>query len=83
MDNKTKVKNLFSYLLSIKKMDEGVITNINQYEKLYWQVNLEAMEKACIKNDITKEEWFKVDKSSKQLYDEFFQLYLLMQKNSE
>lgn len=83
MDSKTKVKNLFSYLLSIKKMDEGVITNINQYEKLYWQTNLEAMDKNCIKNDVTKEEWFQVDKSSKQLYDEFFKLYLLMEKNSE
>lgn len=83
MDSKTKVKNLFSYLLSIKKMDEGVISNLNQYEKLFWQVNLEALDKSCIKNDITKEEWFLTDKTNKQLYDDFFKLYLSMQKNSE
>lgn len=83
MDSKTKVKNLFSYLLSIKKMDEGVITNLNQYEKLFWQVNLQAAYKSCIKNDVTKEEWFQIDKTNKQLYDEFFKLYLSLQKNSE
>lgn len=83
MNCKSKVKNLFSYLLSIKKMDEGVITNLNQYEKLFWQVNLKAYDKFCIKNDPNKEEWLEIDKSNKVIYDELFKLYLQLQKNSD
>ncbi|MDP4145574.1 MAG: AAA domain-containing protein [Bacillota bacterium] len=83
MNTKERVKNLFSYLLSIRSMDEDVIRNVNQYEKLYWQSNLLDKYKNCIINDDTKEEWFEINKSNKELYDEFFQLFLLLEKNSD
>ncbi len=83
MECKEKVRNLFDYMLSIKKMDEGIITNINQYEKVYWQKNMDCNWPMCIKNDSNKEEWFEVDKNNKELYDEFFKLYFKLQKNSE
>lgn len=83
MNCRTKVKNLFSYLLSIKNMDEDVIRDINQYEKIYWQLNLNTVDENQIKNHEEEENWFYIDSSNKNLYDEFFQLYLSVEKNGE
>lgn len=82
MDTKTKVKELFSYLLSVKNMDEEVMRNINQYDKLYWKEEFENKDGVFLYND-EGEEWLEVGKENKKLYDSFFQLYLLIQKNSE
>ncbi|MDF2504961.1 hypothetical protein [Clostridium sp.] len=83
MNCRTKVKNLFSYLLNIKNMDEDVIRNINQYEKTYWQMNLNTMDKNLVKNQEEDENWFYIDNSNKDLYNEFFQLYLSVEKSGE
>ena len=83
MNYKTKVKNLFSYLLNIKNMDEDVTRDINQYEKIYWQLNLNTVEENQIKNREEEENWFYIDSSDKGLYDEFFQLYLSLEKSGE
>ena len=82
MDTRTKVKELFSYLLSVKNMDEEVIRNISQYDKLYWKQEFENKNGVILNND-GEEEWLAVGKENKKLYDSFFQLYLLIQKNSE
>ncbi|MFT8316440.1 MAG: AAA domain-containing protein [Clostridium sp.] len=83
MNCRTKVKNLFSYLLSIKNMDEDVIRNINQYEKIYWQGDLNTTSNNLESNQGEEENWFYIDSSNKELYDEFFQLYLSVQKSGE
>lgn len=83
MNCKTKVKNLFSYLLSIKNMDEDVIRNISQYEKIYWQKNLNVVDKEVTNVQEEENNWFYIDSSSKDLYDEFFQLYLSLDNNEE
>lgn len=80
---KAKVKELFSYLLSVKSMDEEVIRDISQYDKLYWQFELEKKEGVNVKNDELDDKWLEVGKENKKLYDSFFQLYLLIQKSSE
>jgi hypothetical protein len=36
----SKVEKIFSYLLSIKNMNEKTIRNINEYEKVYFQKEL-------------------------------------------
>jgi superfamily I DNA and/or RNA helicase len=64
-------------------MDEDVIRNINQYEKTYWQMNLNTMDKNLVKNQEEDENWFYIDNSNKDLYNEFFQLYLSVEKSGE
>lgn len=83
MDTKTKVKELFSYLLSVKSMDEDVIRDVNQYDKLYWQLDITNKEGVLVKNGELDESWLEIGRDNKKLYDSFFQLYLLIQKNSE
>lgn len=79
----SNVKKLLTYLLSIKNMDEEFIRNINEYEKLFWSTDLKSSNEV-LKEDSDKDEfWFCIDKTDKNMYDEFFQLYTLKQKDDE
>lgn len=64
-------------------MDEDVIRNISQYEKIYWQKNLNVVDKEVTSVQEEENNWFYIDSSSKDLYDEFFQLYLSLDNNEE
>jgi superfamily I DNA and/or RNA helicase len=79
----TNVKKLLTYLLSIKNMDEEVIRNINEYEKLFWDNDLKNNYKLLEEKDEEEHYWFCIDKSNKSMYDEFFQLYTLNQRDDE
>lgn len=83
MNCRAKVKNLFSYLLSVKKMDEDVIRDINQYEKIYCQKDLSSVLEEPEKCQQEKDSWFYIDTSSKELYNELFKLYLSLEKDEE
>lgn len=83
MDTRTKVKELFSYLLSIKNMNEDVIRDVNKYDKLYWKRQLKSNKNIVVNLDNSQEIWLEVKKENKELYDSFFQLYLRIQKNNE
>lgn len=83
MDTRTKVKELFSYLLSIKNMNEDVIRDVNKYDKLYWKHQLKSNKNIVVNLDNSQEIWLEVKKENKELYDSFFQLYLRIQKNNE
>ncbi|KHD35767.1 ATPase AAA [Clostridium acetobutylicum] len=83
MDTKIKVKELFSYLLSIKNMNEDVIRDVGKYDKLYWKNQLKSNKNIVVNLDNSQEIWLEIRKENKELYDSFFQLYLRIQKNNE
>jgi hypothetical protein len=83
MDYRNKVKEIFSYLLSVKNLNEKVIRNVSEYEKLYWENDLTLMEGCSINKDLEKEWWLEVTKKCKSVYDQLFKLYLEIQKRSE
>lgn len=82
MNNKANVKNLLSYLLSIKSMDEEVIRDMNEYIKLYASNDLENIAEESKLKIQGQEAWYCIDKTNKNLYEEFFKLYNLMEKDS-
>ncbi|WP_026882420.1 AAA domain-containing protein [Clostridium akagii] len=82
MNCKSEVKNLLSYLLSIKNMDEETIRDMKEYTKIYLSSDLEnKTEKYEIKCQ-GEESWYCIDKTNKDLYDEFFKLYNLIKNDS-
>ncbi len=83
MDYKNKVKEIFSYLLSVKNLNEKIIRNVSDYEKLYWQNDLLDMDGCLINKDSEKEWWLQVNKKCKSMYDQLFKLYLEVEKRSE
>ncbi|MDD3223282.1 MAG: hypothetical protein PHX70_00980 [Clostridium sp.] len=82
MDCKDRVKNLMYYLLSIKSMDEDTVKNINSYENIYWEFDLANSDKNCVMKEDNNETWFVINKSNKDLYDSFFELYISIQKDN-
>jgi superfamily I DNA and/or RNA helicase len=73
-----KVKNLFLYLQSIKKLNYKITKNVNEYVNNFDLIELRK-EGALIKNDNSIE----LLKDSCKLYDRFFKLYLFLQKKNE
>lgn len=83
MDCRDKVKEIFSYLLSVKNLNEKIIRNVSEYEKLYWENDLMLMEGCRINKDSEKEWWLEVTKKCRYMYDQLFKLYFEMQKKAE
>ncbi|MGH4126051.1 MAG: AAA domain-containing protein [Clostridium sp.] len=83
MDINNKVEKVFSYLLSIKNMNEKTIRNINEYEKVYWQKELQNTSGITFNSDENKDYWLTIDSRAEVLYSEFQKTYLQLEKNSE
>jgi hypothetical protein len=83
MDYKDKVKEMFSYLLNVKNLNEKIIRNIWDYEKLYWESELLKTLGCSVNKNSSKEWWLKVNKKCKRLYDQFLRLYLELEKREQ
>lgn len=58
-----KVARIFEYLLAVKNLNEKVIRNINDYEKVWWEKDLPNIEGIYIGGKGTNEEaWYEVHK---------------------
>ncbi|MBU3111623.1 AAA domain-containing protein [Clostridium lacusfryxellense] len=83
MNINTKVEKIFSYLLSIKNMNQKTIRNVDGYEKIYWQKDLEKIDGCTFNLDENKDYWLTIDAKSEKLYSQFQKMYLQLEKNSE
>ncbi|MGH4117824.1 AAA domain-containing protein [Clostridium sp.] len=83
MNINNKVEKIFSYLLSIKNMNQKTIRNINEYESVYWQKTLQNICGCTFNSDENKDYWFSIDDRAEKLYSEFQKTYLQLEKNSE
>ncbi|NEZ47381.1 DNA helicase [Clostridium niameyense] len=71
-----KIKNLFYYLLNVKKINDKVITNINNYNKVYEKDEF-LSNKYCIVNNFNSKDWsITINKKAGRLYDELFKYYM-------
>ncbi|MHC6181333.1 AAA domain-containing protein [Clostridium sp. JNZ X4-2] len=83
MDYRDKIKNIFSYLLSLKKLNQKSIRNVYDYEKLYWEEEFSHVP-GCIINKLSvNEPWVEINTKCSRLYEEFFHLYQESEKNGE
>jgi len=78
-----KVEKIFSYLLCIKNMNEKTIRNINEYESVYWQKELQNICGCTFNYDENKDYWLTIDERAGCLYNQFQKTYLQLEKNSE
>lgn len=83
MDYKNKIKDIFSYLLSIKNLNERIIRNAYEYEKMYCEYDISSMNGCIVNKDPEAEWWLEVNKKCKQLYDQLFKTYLEMEKKGQ
>ncbi|MCB2354919.1 AAA domain-containing protein [Clostridium estertheticum] len=83
MNINDKVEKIFSYLLSIKNMNQKTIRNINEYEKVYWEKELQDISGCTFNIDDNKEYWLSIDERAEKLYNQFQKTYLQLEKNSE
>lgn len=83
MDCKNKVKDIFSYLLSIKNLNEKIIRNAYEYEKMYCEYDISSMDGCTVNKDLESDWWLEVNKKCKQLYDQLFKIYLEMEKKGQ
>ncbi|NNU77095.1 AAA domain-containing protein [Clostridium estertheticum] len=83
MNINDKVEKIFSYLLSIKNMNQKTIRNINEYEKVYWEKELQDISGCTFNIDDNKDYWLSIDERAEKLYNQFQKTYLQLEKNSE
>ncbi|MBU3100767.1 MULTISPECIES: AAA domain-containing protein [Clostridium] len=83
MNINDKVEKIFSYLLSIKNMNQKTIRNINEYEKVYWEKELQDISGCTFNIDDNKDYWLSIDERAEKLYHQFQKTYLQLEKNSE
>lgn len=83
MNYKDKVKSIFLYLLNVKNLEENIIRNIWDYEKLYWESELLKAIGCSVNKNGSKEWWLKVNKRCKSLYDQFIKIYLEIEKKGK
>lgn len=78
-----KVKEIFAYLLNIKKLSEKVMRNIEDYDEYYWESQLKKTGSCIINKNSNKKWWIKVGRGSRNLYDKFLRLYEEISKGNE
>ena len=83
MDARNKVKNIFSYLLSVKNANSKSIRNFEDYDKVYFESDLCHMGGCTYNRDLNKDWWLHINRKAKALYDQFFRLYQDIQKRGE
>lgn len=83
MNCKEKCKEIFSYLLNVKNLNDKIIRSIWDYEKIYWENELLKSTGCSINKSNNKEWWLKISKKCKRLYDQFSKLYLELESDKE
>ncbi|MBC2399913.1 AAA domain-containing protein [Clostridium tetanomorphum] len=83
METRDKVKKLFEYLINLKGVNEKIIINIKEYDKIFWQKDIENTKGCTINKDSNFDWWIKVSKSAKNIYSYLFNLYQDIQKKGE
>ena len=83
MNINNKVEKIFSYLLSIKNMNQKTIRNIKEYEKVYWQKELQNISGCTFNGDESNDYWLSIDGTAEKLYSQLQKTYLQLEKNSE
>lgn len=83
MDCREKVEKIFSYLLSLKNLNEKTIKNVYDYDKLYWEEEFLNLSGCVVNRNTTNDFWIEISKKCGKLYDEFFKLYQESEKRGE
>lgn len=83
MDINKKVEQIFTYLLSVKSMNDKKIREISEYEEIFFENAFHDMEGIDLVNSETKDYWLEITKENKDLYNKFSKIYLKLQKNGE
>ncbi|GAA0337329.1 AAA domain-containing protein [Bacillus carboniphilus] len=61
--NNSRVVQIFEYLLAVKRLNEHIIRNVNEYEKVWWQSDIPNMEGCFLNgNGANEEAWLEVHK---------------------
>ena len=82
MNTRDKLLSVVSYLISVKNLGLKSITDISDYEKVFWEKRL--VDDGCsIKTNSNNDQWIEISKNNGNVYDEFFKLYLKLQKSEE
>lgn len=83
MECREKVEKVFSYLLSLKNLNEKTVRDVYDYDKLYWEEEFLNLSGCIINKNITNDFWIEVNKRCGKLYDDFFKLYQESEKRGE
>lgn len=83
MDYKDKVIQLFSYLLNVKNLNEKIIRTVWDYEKIYWEEELCRTIGCSVNKGDNKDWWLEISKKCNTIYEQFFKLFLELQKKGE
>lgn len=81
MDYRDRIKNIFFYLLSLKKLNQKIIKNVYDYEKVYWEDQFLHVPGCIINRLSVNQPWIEINRKCNRLYEEFFYLYQEGQKN--
>lgn len=82
MDINKKVEQIFTYLLSVKNINDKKIRNVNEYEEIFFESSLSDLLGVKLNSEVD-ENWVEIEKINKELYDKFSKIYLKLQKNGE
>lgn len=83
MDIRENVKNIFEYLFYLKSLNEEIIRNVKDYEKVF-PVDRLVKVKGCRKNNNIKDDWWiSIDKESNKEYNFIFDLYQNIEKEDK
>lgn len=83
LDTNNKVEQIFTYLQSIKNMSDRRIRDINKYDEIFFQSNIENLKGVNLINDEEKDQWIEINNECSEIYNKFSKIYLKLQKNSE
>ncbi|MCT8975735.1 AAA domain-containing protein [Clostridium sp. CX1] len=83
MDYRECVKDIFLYLLNVKKLGEKVVKNIWGYDKFYLESQLKKTEGCVINKNPNKKWWVKVGEKSNELYTRLLSLYREIDEGNE
>lgn len=61
-------------------MNEKTIRNINEYESVYWQKELQNINGCTFNCDENKDYWLSIDERAEKLYNQFQKTYLQLEK---
>lgn len=83
MSSNKKVEQIFTYLHSIKNINDKRIRNINEYEEVFFESHILDIDGCDVINSENRDEWLEINKNAKDIYNKFSKIYLKLQKNSE
>ncbi|WP_416044752.1 AAA domain-containing protein [Clostridium tyrobutyricum] len=83
MHEREKIENIFSYLLSLKNLNEKTIKDVYDYERVYWEEKFLNLSGCIINKNSANDSWIEINEKSAYMYDEFFKLYQESEKRGE